>query len=110
MLNTIAINDYTLYEGDTEPLIIGIVAVIIAYLVIDLIAWKKHGKITFYADVLAPIIVFVLAMIFFIIISPIQDWAIMIPFIMTIGYLPVSILFTIIKLIVVLIKKVNKST
>lgn len=105
MLSTITINNYTLYEGDIEPLLIGIVAVIIVYLMIDLIAWRNHGKITFYADVFAPSTVFVLAMIFFIIISPIQDWAIMFPFIMAIGFLPVSILLTVIKLIVVLIKK-----
>ncbi|WP_026859850.1 hypothetical protein [Jeotgalicoccus psychrophilus] len=110
MLGTITINDFKLYEGDIEPLIIGAVALIVVYLIIDMIAWRKFKKITFYADVLAPITVFVLAILFSFAIWRIQDWAIMIPFIMVIGYLPVSILLTIIKVIVVLIKKINKST
>lgn len=108
MFGTITIYDFTIYEGDIEPLVIGAIALIIVYLTIDLIAWRKHKKITFYADVLAPITVFILAILFSLIIWEIQDWALLTPFIMAIGFIPVSILLTIIKLIVVFIKKIKE--
>lgn len=105
MFGTINIYDYTVYEGDIEPLIIGAAVLVIIYLMIDVIAWRKHKKITFYADVLTPVTVFVLSILFSIIIWRIQDWAIVIPFVMAIGFIPVSILLTLIKLIIVLIRK-----
>jgi hypothetical protein len=85
--------------------VIGVIAVIIVYLIVDLIAWKKNNKITFYADIIAPITVLMLTMIIPIVYSAPGDWAIVIPLIMARIFVPVSLILTIIKVIVLFIRR-----
>lgn len=100
----------TIYEGDIAPLLIGAIALIVVYFTIDLFVWRKKQKITFYADIIAPITVFILAVIFSYMIRSIQDWSYLLPLIMAIAFVPTSLLLTLIKLIIVLSRKNSGKT
>ncbi|MFD2829642.1 hypothetical protein [Corticicoccus populi] len=91
-------------------IIIGVILLIIIYLITDLIAWKKNKEITFYADIIAPFSVFTLSMIIPIMYPEPEYWAIAIPLIMARVFVPISLVFTIIKVIVIFIRKNKRSS
>lgn len=99
-----------MYEGDIVPLLIGAAALIVVYFTVDLFLWRKKQRITFYADIIAPITVFILAVIFSYIIRSIQDWSLLLPLVMATAFVPMSLLLTLIKLVIVSRKKKREKT
>lgn len=86
-----------MFEGDIEILLIGCGLTIVAYLITNFVTWRKKQKMTYHADVIAPIAAFVVAFIGSLAIASSQDWAIFLPFVMLIGIIPTSLVLTLIK-------------
>ncbi|MEZ2459012.1 hypothetical protein ACBR55_10575 [Salinicoccus roseus] len=99
-----------MYAGDIAPLIIGAVSLIVVYFAIDLFVWWKKRRITFHADFIAPITVFILALIFSYMIRTIQPFSFLLPLIMAIAFVPTSLLLTLIKsvIVVMVLRKKNE--
>lgn len=102
--------DTFFYEGDILPVAVGAVALIIAYFTFELFFWIRKRKITFYSDILAPVSVFIISIIFAHLISSIQPWSFALPMIFLIGIIPTTLLLTLIKTVIVLIKKSREKT
>lgn len=86
-----------MFEGDIGILLIGAGLTIIAYLVTSFWSWKKKQKITYHADVIAPIAAFIVALLGSLAIRSSQDWAIFLPIAMLIAIIPTSLALTLIK-------------
>lgn len=97
-----------MFEGDIEILLIGAGLLIIVYLVISFLIWRKKQKITFHADVIAPIVAFIVSIFGSLIIWSSQDWALLLPLVLLIAIVPTSLLLTLIKTGIVLSKKSNE--
>lgn len=92
------------------PVAVGAVALIIAYFTFELFFWRRKRKITFYSDILAPVSVFIISIIFAHLIRSVQEWSYLLPLVFLVGIIPVTLLLTLIKIVIVLIKKSSEKT
>jgi len=98
-----------MYAGDIAPLLIGAGLLIIVYFAIDILIRRIKQKTTFYADIIAPIVAFIVSIIGSLIIWSSQDWSLLLPLVIFIAIIPTSLLLTLIKTGIVISKKKGPS-
>lgn len=76
------------------------VVFLVVYFTIDFVVWRKKQKVTFYADIIAPIVVFILAAIY----PLIEPAAFVLPLIVVMVFVPILLLLILIKSVIVLRK------